>query len=55
MAADRLAAPVPLAEHLKLQVFAGEWSGEEMVFASRWTEGGPATSQVSARLDLNGF
>ena len=55
MAADRLAAPVPLAEHLKLQVFAGVWSGAEMVFPSRWSEGGPATSHVSARLDLNGF
>src|SRR4029453_16238209 len=39
----------------KLAVFAGEWAGEEMVFPSRWTAGGPATSKVSARIALNGF
>jgi hypothetical protein len=55
MAGDRLAAPLPLPEHRKLAVFAGEWSGEETVFSSRWTEGGPAISHVSARIDLNGF
>ena len=26
-----------------------------MVFPSRWNAGGPATSQVKARIDLNGF
>ncbi|HXM71173.1 MAG TPA: DUF1579 family protein, partial [Thermoanaerobaculia bacterium] len=52
---DHLAAPSPLPEHHKLAVFAGEWSGEEMVFPSRWTAGGPATSHVTARMDLNGF
>ncbi len=52
---DHLAAPSPLAEHHKLAVFAGEWDGEEMVFPSRWTAGGPATSHVTARMDLNGF
>ncbi len=55
MAEDHLAAPTPLEEHRKLAVFAGEWTGEEMVYPSRWTEGGPATSQVIARIDLNGF
>ena len=55
MAGDRLAAPLPLPEHHKLAVFASEWRGEEMVFPSRWTEGGPAISRVSARIDLNGF
>src|SRR5581483_7251637 len=53
--ADRLAAPTPLDEHRKLAVFAGEWAGDEMVYPSRWTQGGPATSTVSARIDLNGF
>jgi Protein of unknown function (DUF1579) len=55
MAEDHLAAPSPLPEHAKLSVFAGEWSGEEMVYPSRWTAGGPATSRVSARMALNGF
>jgi len=53
--ADRLTAPTALEEHRKLAVFAGEWSGDEMVFPSRWTEGGKATAQVKARIDLNGF
>ena len=53
--ADHLAAPVPLDEHSRLAVFAGEWAGEEMVYPSRWVSGGPATSHVVARMDLNGF
>ena len=55
MPRDHLAAPTPLPEHKKLEVFAGEWAGEEMVYPSRWTAGGPATSRVSARMALNGF
>ena len=55
MAEDRLAAPTPLEEHRKLAAFAGEWTGEEMVYPSRWNAGGPATSRVVARIDLNGF
>src|SRR5438067_11430064 len=55
MAQDHLAASTPLEEHRKLAVFAGEWDGEEMVFPSRWTAGGPAVSDVTARMDLNGF
>jgi hypothetical protein len=55
MAEDHLAAPTPLEEHRKLKVFAGEWAGEEMVHPTRWTSGGPATSQVAARIGLNGF
>src|SRR4029453_11336850 len=55
MAQDRLTAPTPLEEHRKLAAFAGEWNGEEMVYPSRWTAGGPATSHVTARIDLNGF
>src|SRR5258708_9052358 len=50
-----LAAPTALEEHRKLAVFAGEWAGEEVVFPPRWIAGGPATSQVVARMDLNGF
>src|SRR5436190_4234377 len=53
--ADHLAAPTPLEEHRKLAAFAGEWTGEEVVYPSRWNAGGPATSRVSARIDLNGF
>ena len=53
--ADHLAAQTPLEEHRKLAVFAGEWVGDETVFPSRWNAGGPATSKVSARIDLNGF
>ncbi|BAR57223.1 hypothetical protein ACVIWV_007489 [Bradyrhizobium diazoefficiens] len=55
MAQDHLAASSPLAEHARLAAFAGEWDGEEVVFPSRWTAGGPATSRTVARMDLNGF
>jgi len=55
MAQDHLSAPAPLEEHRKLAAFAGEWSGDEMVYPSRWNEGGPATSHVVARIDLNGL
>src|SRR5258708_11129543 len=55
MPEDHLAAPSPLEAHRKLAAFAGEWRGEETVFPSRWNAGGPATSHVVARIDLNGF
>lgn len=55
MTQDHLAASAPLAAHARLAAFAGEWNGEEVVFPSRWTAGGPATSRVLARMDLNGF
>ncbi|OKO86077.1 DUF1579 domain-containing protein [Bradyrhizobium sp. AS23.2] len=55
MTQDHLAASSPLAEHARLAAFVGEWNGEEVVFPSRWTEGGPATSRTVARMDLNGF
>ncbi len=55
MAQDHLAAPAPLEEHHRLAAFAGEWRGEETVYASRWVEGGPAQVAVTARIDLNGF
>ena len=53
--ADHLDAPTLLEEHRKLAAFAGEWNGEEVVYPSRWTAGGPATAHVIARIDLNGF
>ncbi|MCK1738034.1 DUF1579 family protein [Bradyrhizobium sp. 138] len=55
MAQDHLAASSPLPEHARLAAFAGEWDGEEVVFPSRWNAGGPATSRIVARMDLNGF
>ena len=55
MAEDRLTAPKPLEEHRKLAAFAGEWTGEETVYPSRWVDGGPAISRVVARMDLDGF
>src|SRR3954466_12112930 len=55
MTQDHLAASSPLPEHARVAAFAGEWNGEEVVFASRWTEGGTATSRVVAHMDLNGF
>ena len=44
--ADHLAAPTPLEEHRKLAVFAGEWTGEEMVFPRAGSRAGlpPRTS-----------
>jgi len=53
--ADRLTAPSALEEHRKLAVFAGEWSGEETIYPSRWSEGGSATAIVKAHMALNGF
>ena len=55
MTQDHLAQSSPLPEHARLSAFAGEWNGEEMVYPSRWNAGGPATSHVVARIDLNGF
>jgi Protein of unknown function (DUF1579) len=55
MPQDHLAASSPLPEHARLAVFAGEWNGEDMVYPSRWTAGGPATSRIVARMGLNGF
>ena len=55
MTQDHLSASSPLTEHMRLSAFAGEWNGDETVFPSRWNSGGPATSRVVARMDLNGF
>jgi hypothetical protein len=37
-----------------LAVFAGEWLGDEQIATTRWGQGGPATSKVSARFELGG-
>lgn len=37
-----------------LATLAGEWQGEERIFATRWGEGGEASSRIGARLDLGG-
>ena len=55
MTQDHLAASSPLPEHARLAAFAGEWNGEEVVFPSRWTEGGTAPSRVVAHMALDGF
>src|SRR3954454_11583597 len=55
MAEDHLAAPKPLDEHRRLAAFAGEGSGEETVYPSRWDGGGSATSHVAARIRLTAF
>ena len=55
MPQDHLAASSPLPEHQRLAALAGEWDGEETVFASRWVEAGAATCRVTARMALNGF
>jgi hypothetical protein len=45
----------PGEESLRLQAFAGEWTGAEQLAASRWSPGGPATARVSARMTLGGY
>src|SRR4030081_2341592 len=55
MSPDHLAVRTALEDHRKREVVAGERAGGEVVFPSRWIAGGPATSQVVARIDLNGF
>src|SRR5258708_5644322 len=55
MPEDHLAAPTPLEEHRKLAVFGGRGGGAGMVYPSGGNGGGPATSHVVARIDLNGF
>ncbi len=43
------------AAHAALLAFAGEWEGTELVEASAWGKGGPATGRTSFRADLDGF
>lgn len=45
----------PTPHHQRLQVFAGDWLGQETVASSPWGEGGPATAQIRSRLVLGGF
>jgi len=42
-------------EHTRLHRLAGEWLGEEMVYASATDPGGRASSHTIARVDLDGF
>jgi hypothetical protein len=41
-------------EHLRLHRLAGEWLGEEMVYASEGDPGGRASSHTIARVELDG-
>jgi hypothetical protein len=45
----------PSEEHRRLHRFAGEWSGEEMIYASGQDRGGRASSRATARIELGGF
>ncbi len=47
--------PRPTAEHSKLHVLAGEWTGEEKLSPSPWGPGGPAVGRSNCRVDLDGF
>ena len=48
--------PKPQPEHAKLNFLTGKWVGEEKILPSPWDpQGGPATSKVEARTDLDGF
>lgn len=37
-----------------LELFAGDWVGEEDIAPSRWGAGGTANASISARLDFDG-
>lgn len=37
-----------------LELFVGDWAGEEDIAPSKWGEGGRANASISARLDLEG-
>lgn len=37
-----------------LEFLIGRWTGEEQIATTRWGQGGPATAEVEARLDLGG-
>lgn len=48
--------PRPGAAHEKLQLFVGQWSGEEVIAASPIDPaGGPANAKIDNRLLLDGF
>ena len=37
-----------------LELFAGEWTGEDDIAPSKWGEGGKARASISARLEFDG-
>ena len=47
--------PKPTQEHEKLYVLAGEWEGDETMYASPMGPGGTATGKMKARVDIDGF
>ena len=48
--------PKPQPEHGKLSFLTGKWVGDEKILPSPWDpQGGPASSKVEARTDLDGF
>lgn len=47
--------PTLTPEHQKLHVFAGSWTGEEMLVGSRWLAAGPARSYITGTVGLDGF
>jgi hypothetical protein len=44
----------PLDQHRKLEVFTGNWVGEEKIYPSPW-DGGPASGRMESRMALDGF
>jgi hypothetical protein len=48
--------PRPTADHQRLHLLAGEWTGREKMHPSPWDpQGGEAEGRVSNRLSLDGF
>jgi len=48
--------PKPAPGHLKLEMLAGRWEGEETMHPSQWdSKGGTATGRTTSRLALSGF
>lgn len=37
-----------------LELFAGEWAGDEEIAPSKWGEGGSARASITARVDFDG-
>lgn len=48
--------PEPGAEHKRLELFTGTWTGEEIMHPSPWSpQGSKAQGRTESRLALNGF
>jgi Protein of unknown function (DUF1579) len=48
--------PKPTDAHKKLELIAGNWTGEEKMMPSPWDpKGGTATATITSRVSLNGF